>query len=62
MKFEDWWQVSIVENPLWKLSDENLNWRDVKVIAKLAYLEGEHHEFEKQINASIKSKKHNKAL
>jgi len=56
MKFEDWWRSAVVENPLWHLSDENLNWKDVYAIARLAYLEGEHHEFEKRINDAIKRK------
>ena len=47
MNFEKWWIESIQNNPLWKMSDKNLNWEDVKTIAKIAYIEGMHEEFEK---------------
>lgn len=48
MKFEEWWKKAIEDNPLWKISDETLNWNDVKIIAKFAYVEGMHEEFEKK--------------
>ena len=51
MKFEEWWKKFVEDNPLWRISNENLNWRDAKAIAKNAYIEGMHHEFEKSLNA-----------
>lgn len=54
MKFEDWWRTAIENNPLWKISSPN--WKDAKTIAHIAYIEGMHHEFEKNLNESIRSK------
>ena len=47
MKFEEWWDSHIKDNPLWKI--EYLTWRDMKAIAKIAYVEGMHREFEKNL-------------
>lgn len=50
--FEKWYKEMIEDNPLWKI--ENPNWRDVKTIAKFAWQEGEHQEWERNLKKKLK--------
>lgn len=53
MKFEEWWKKEIEDNPLWKMSNNNLNWKDVRIISKIAYIQGMHEEFENQLKKKL---------
>ncbi len=51
MTFEKWWTEYIEDNPMWKI--ENPKWTDVKVIAKIAWQEGTHQEWEKNLKEKL---------
>lgn len=51
MNFQKWWTEFIENNPLWKI--EKPLWGDVKVIAKIAWQEGAHQEWEKNLKQTL---------
>ena len=58
MNFEKWWKDNIKDNPLWKI--EKPLWSDVKVIAKIAWQEGTHQEWEKNLERTLSTIRLNK--
>lgn len=52
MNFQTWWKENVKDNPLWKIT--NPSWKDVEIIAKIAWQEGTHQEWEKNLKEKLK--------